>query len=188
MEMLKIFKAHPVKTSLLDDFLYYEYRQKILQEERARLLTKSFKSPIQVSPVDSANNQTLVCLPLKDEKIVKHDSGSLKKTATSSTEIVPTVTETTNTTKQGAVEAKGDMSSLKIGSLTINPKGAESKPFTGAAAVAANDVPVEIVTVGSMPVKVNGFAESSGFLTVGTIPLDSGALKLDKAGASAKKG
>ncbi|KAK9161799.1 hypothetical protein Syun_008140 [Stephania yunnanensis] len=41
MEMLNIFKSHSFKTSILDDFMYYEERQKIMQEEKARLLVKA---------------------------------------------------------------------------------------------------------------------------------------------------
>ncbi|KAH1041263.1 hypothetical protein AAZX31_09G030900 [Glycine max] len=35
LEMLKIFKNNTLKTSLLDDFMYYENRQKIMQDEKA---------------------------------------------------------------------------------------------------------------------------------------------------------
>ena len=69
------------------------------------------------------------------------------------------------------------VSTLKIGSLSINLKEAEAKPIG-----IANTESVDVVTVGSVPIKVNGFAES-GFLTVGTIPLDPRALQLDKGGS-----
>lgn len=48
VEMLKVFKNYTSKTSLLDDFMYYENRQKILQEEKARLLIKSYGTPVFV--------------------------------------------------------------------------------------------------------------------------------------------
>lgn len=35
LEMLKIFKEHVTKTSILDDFGFYENRQKLMQEKRA---------------------------------------------------------------------------------------------------------------------------------------------------------
>lgn len=34
--MLKLFKEHASKTSILDDFLFYEVRQKTMQEKRAK--------------------------------------------------------------------------------------------------------------------------------------------------------
>lgn len=36
LEMLKIFKEHVSKTSILDDFGFYENRQKLMQEKRAK--------------------------------------------------------------------------------------------------------------------------------------------------------
>ncbi|WVZ60532.1 hypothetical protein U9M48_010542 [Paspalum notatum var. saurae] len=39
LEMLKIFKEHVSKTSILDDFGFYENRQKLMQEKRAKQLT-----------------------------------------------------------------------------------------------------------------------------------------------------
>ncbi|RLN39513.1 YTH domain-containing family protein 2-like isoform X1 [Panicum miliaceum] len=36
LEMLKIFKEHVTKTSILDDFGFYENRQKLMQEKRAK--------------------------------------------------------------------------------------------------------------------------------------------------------
>jgi YTH domain-containing family protein len=36
LEMLKIFKDHASKTCILDDFLFYENRQKLMQEKKAK--------------------------------------------------------------------------------------------------------------------------------------------------------
>lgn len=36
LEMLKIFKDHVSKTCILDDFLFYENRQKLMQEKKAK--------------------------------------------------------------------------------------------------------------------------------------------------------
>ncbi|CAA6658572.1 unnamed protein product [Spirodela intermedia] len=36
LQMLKLFKEHVSKTSILDDFLFYEVRQKTMQEKRAK--------------------------------------------------------------------------------------------------------------------------------------------------------
>ncbi|KAL0388930.1 UNVERIFIED_CONTAM: YTH domain-containing protein ECT3 [Sesamum radiatum] len=52
LEMLQIFKNYTSKTSLLDDFMYYENRQRILHEERSRLLRKSYENPYLVPLLD----------------------------------------------------------------------------------------------------------------------------------------
>ena len=36
LQMLKIFKEHVSKTSILDDFAFYESRQKLMQDKRAK--------------------------------------------------------------------------------------------------------------------------------------------------------
>ncbi|XP_038985369.1 YTH domain-containing protein ECT4-like [Phoenix dactylifera] len=36
LQMLKIFKEHASKTSILDDFMFYENRQKLMQEKKAK--------------------------------------------------------------------------------------------------------------------------------------------------------
>ncbi|KAL2470226.1 YTH domain-containing protein [Abeliophyllum distichum] len=75
---------------------------------------------------------------------------------------------------------------LKIGSLSIKSKGYESERALPATAV--NTESVDVVTVGSMPVKVNSSAESTYFLTVGTIPLDPRALRGDFVDSLSKIG
>lgn len=192
LEMLKIFKNYTVKTSLLDDFMYYENRQKIMQEEKARLLVKSFESQFFVPVLDpprKINSVLELPPPSEDEKTTKPNDGSnsLIKAPVSAPEQVSSYSDVTAPTiadqnaEQIAIEAKDDIvSTLRIGSLTINPKQAESRPLP-AAGIASTES-VDVVTVGSVPIKVNGFAES-GFLTVGTIPLDPRALQFDKAGA-----
>lgn len=44
LEIPKIFKNYTLKTYLLDDFMYYENRQKVMQEEKAKFLSKNFRS------------------------------------------------------------------------------------------------------------------------------------------------
>jgi hypothetical protein len=41
-EMLNIFKNFSCKTSILDDFDFYENRQKVMQDKRGKPLTTSF--------------------------------------------------------------------------------------------------------------------------------------------------
>ncbi|KAF5464836.1 hypothetical protein F2P56_014885 [Juglans regia] len=195
-EMMKIFKSFTLKTSLLDDFMYYETRQKIMQEEKARLLVKSFDGPYFVPALDPPRklNSVLELPPSEDENITKPNDGpkSSIKIGVFAPKQVSYNSDVTNTSiehgnaEQIAVEAKNDVvSTLKIGSVTISPKQAEPKPFP--AAGMANTESVDVVTVGSVPIKVNGFAES-GFLTVGTIPLDPRALQLDKGIGSVNNG
>ncbi|RAL38609.1 unnamed protein product [Cuscuta campestris] len=52
MEMLKLFKNFTSRTSLFDDFLFYESREKIMQEDRAKLLIRSYESPYLVPVLD----------------------------------------------------------------------------------------------------------------------------------------
>lgn len=181
LEMLKIFKNYTMKTSLLDDFMYYENRQKLMKEEKARLLTKSYDSPFFVPAFDPPRKLNLVVdLPSREDEKVnnrgndENSEKSLKNSAITSCSMD---------------ETEDTLSTLKIGSLTINPKQSESnsKQFVASSSTTASTGGSEhsdVVTVGSMPVKVNGFAESSGFLTVGTIPLDPRALQYDKSGTS----
>ncbi|KAK7853942.1 yth domain-containing family protein 2 [Quercus suber] len=195
LEMLKIFKNHTLKTSLLDDFIYYENRQKIMKEEKSRLLIKSIESPYFVPSLDPPLrlNRVVELLPSEDEKTIKPNDGlnnSIKTGVAAPEQVsnsdVPNTKFLDGNAKHMTVGAKDDIvSTLKIGSLTINPKKAEPKPLPSSAI--ANNESVDIVTVGSVPIKVNGFAES-GILTVGTIPLDPKALKLDKGGASVNIG
>ncbi|KAK9288518.1 hypothetical protein L1049_016977 [Liquidambar formosana] len=172
-------------------------QEKIMQEEKARVLLKTYESPFLVPALDPPRKlNCVVDLPPKeDEKITKHtDSNSSDKKMAPATEKVSANPDATSISsmienaKQIEVEAKGDITStLTIGSLTISPKQAESKPLVVASTVVGTES-VDVVTVGSMPVKVNGFSESSGLLTVGTIPLDPRALQLGKAGVYAKGG
>lgn len=181
LEMLKIFKNHTLKTSLLDDFMYYEERQKFMQEERSRLLVRSFESPFLVTGLG----------PPRKLNSVGDDANNSKKTPVPASAQVSSNFGVTNTSitngyaEKKAPEAKDDaVSTLKIGSLTINQKQVDSK---SSAAAATNAKSFDVVTVGSMPVRVNGFAESLRNLTVGTIPLDPRALQLED-GSLIKKG
>ncbi|KAJ7955301.1 YTH domain family protein 2 [Quillaja saponaria] len=198
LEMLKIFKNHTMKTSLLDDFMYYEHRQKIMQEEKAKLLIRRFENPFFIPAMDPPRKSNFVVgMPQsRDEKFTKlnYDSNSVKQSSVSTPEQVLSNADVVNSnfTEEGAEKiaiAKNDLSSsLKIGSLTINSKEAESKPLAAPSVEVPNTEPIDVLTVGSMPVKVNGFTDTSGFLKVGTISLDPKALQLDKGGASVRKG
>lgn len=194
LEMLKIFKNNGLKTSLLDDFMYYEGRQKLMQEERARMYV-SFRATLAIPTLEPPRRlYNNVNEPLREGKVIEpKDLNSTRKNPMLDTEQVFLNTNVaggsdTNgrSDEQKLQEHKDDgVSSLKIGSLTINAKQADQVSVgstTGAGKVEIAQT--EVVTVGSMPVKVNGFNESSSSLTVGTIPLDPRALQAEREGAS----
>ncbi|CAJ2650145.1 unnamed protein product [Trifolium pratense] len=181
LDMLKIFKSYTLKTSLLDDFMYYENRQKVMQEEKAKLGIKSFGSPLSVPVLEPPRKLNYVFeIPAgSDEKNSKIDGelGSLKQTSISSAAHIvdsPDVTSTASVDEkvENGVDGQDISSVLKIGSVTISPKQVEAKP--------SNTDPISVVTVGSMQVRVNGFSKSSGALKVGSIPLDPKSLQAGK--------
>ncbi|KAK3007110.1 hypothetical protein RJ639_016179 [Escallonia herrerae] len=210
IEMLRIFKNYTSKTSLFDDFMYYENRQKVLQEEKARLLINSYENPFLVPVIDPPRKLNFVLdLPSSNH----NDYNSSERNGAVPPKKVFSDTDSSiaspNEIRKDVADGKArDNIILQIGSLSINPKAAESKPLedtivatataTGspigtstASAVTgmvANTEPASILTVGSMPIKVNRYTESSGFVTVGTIPLDPRALHVDEANAAAKSG
>ncbi|XP_020579827.1 uncharacterized protein LOC110024289 [Phalaenopsis equestris] len=53
-QMLKIFKEHTSKTSILDDFGFYENRQKVMQEKRAKQLQHS-KLIVDLKPAETVD-------------------------------------------------------------------------------------------------------------------------------------
>lgn len=190
MEMLQLFKNHTWKTSILDDFMYYENRQKMMQEERARLLIRSFQSPFSVPAVDPPRKLSSIInqQQIQERTVDRKDSDSIRKiTMTGSKSVHANSNE--KSSEQISAEGRDDTAlELKIGTLTINPNN-EHEPAQAGSLVGITKVDTEqseVLTVGSMPVKVNGFNDSSGSLTVGTIPLDPRALQADVEGAASK--
>lgn len=55
IEMLKIFKDHDARTCILDDFDFYNEREKSLKERKARQQTSSIKEAPNVLTDDSVN-------------------------------------------------------------------------------------------------------------------------------------
>ncbi|KAK1407761.1 hypothetical protein QVD17_39387 [Tagetes erecta] len=166
VEMLKVFKNYAKKTSLLDDFMYYENRQKILQEEKARLLMKSFGTPVFV-PVLHPPRKLSMCGLAPDVESVKENDINASESKNNNDEKI-------------TVDGKSKDNILRLKLLSISPEQVESKHLETRGE--------HVLTVGSMPVKVNGFGEPSGVLTVGTISLDPKALKVKvKEGDSTTK-
>ncbi|KAJ8560477.1 hypothetical protein K7X08_022337 [Anisodus acutangulus] len=196
IEMLKVFKDYASKTSLLDDFMYYENRQEVLQEEKAKLLFRSYESPFFMPVLDPPRKlNSSFGLPSGDsEKISKRSEQQQSGNGVA----VPAELDSIGSKSNKENANNGDKlvadggphvdSALKIGSLTINPKPSKAQPLDvhSTSNTVASTQSVDVVTVGSMPVKVNGHAESSGFLTIGTIPLDPRAFQRDEAGGSGK--
>ncbi|XP_077240467.1 evolutionarily conserved C-terminal region 7 [Tasmannia lanceolata] len=187
MEVLNIFKSYALKTSILDDFMYYEDRQKIIQAEKSRLLTESYETSFFLpSFVPSGKANGNINQPLKaDEKPSKpNDLNSYGKTILNEEQVTLKLDTTDSSSKQDTKHNVGkDLNDvtpiMKIGSLSIDSK--EEGNTNNSGTVTVTDTPSNVVTVGSMPVNVNGFGESfSGILTIGTIPINPKAQALNK--------
>ncbi|KAL6548175.1 YT521-B-like domain [Orobanche gracilis] len=200
LEMLKIYKNHTSRTSLLDDFMYYENRQRIMQEERARLLIKSYENTYLVPLLDPPRKLH----PVHDSPSNGGENGARNNPNSSTVENenkVPTedqldcltkkhpidasTNNLTTTSLVGSCQVSSDgvskvVDELKLSSLAINSGGLRSGGRTSIAAVSKTpkSEPINVVTIGSMPVNVSG-NEPYGILTVGTIPLDPRALQRD---------
>ncbi|KNA13151.1 hypothetical protein SOVF_119220 isoform B [Spinacia oleracea] len=207
LEMLKLFKNYTSKTSLLDDFMYYENRQKIMHEERSRLFRRanghvhSVETPLKLnSAID--HSQKVDEVGTWVEKGVQSSNSSGLKTVIRSSEASSSgglhVSGVANVVQDSSEVQVGNVSSLKIGSLSIHPKTSERQSLapavSSAAPAAAPVVPkttnatANVVTVGSMPIKVDGANLSSETITIGTIALDPKALQHGKVGGSVKGG
>ncbi|CAL1412915.1 unnamed protein product [Linum trigynum] len=183
LEMLKIFKSQVLDTSLLDDFTYYENRQRIMQEEKTRFAVKRFGTPFLAAALDpNPKLNSRVGIPS-----TKYEKAAVQETqASSGTARIASISEPpTRSESSDRAVAEVDNSvvaatTLKIGSLNINPRQPQSMASPDPAGTATGSNAANVVTVGTVPVKVNEYAESSGVLTFGTIPLDSRALPCGK--------
>lgn len=195
LEMLKIFKNYPLDTTIFNDFKYYDKREKFMQEEKARLLFKGYNNPF-FGGIELGLSEKLNCIVVssKDDKPNKStDPTGLLKMETCPANKGSSKPAITNSSIHSESPAKAEAgagdnitSTLHIGSLAVGSRSAGLDPVSES----SNDVPksekVDVFTVGSMPIKVKGFADPPGILTVGSIPLDPKALQLDKTGLSAK--
>jgi hypothetical protein len=185
LEVLKIFKNHSERTSLLDDFGYYENRQRVMHDERNRLPYRTFLRPLplhkpEFSDSNKKSSMETSKIPsqtsAESEEVSSKPDGNLKERNEE---------DTTSVDK-------------KLSSLTINPTGTDSEQTSGShlnqsqaktkPAPSVSDqktVPSEvihaslsddndIVKVGSVPIKVTG---SPPIATVGTIPPNPGSLQ-----------
>ncbi|XP_052881876.1 YTH domain-containing protein ECT2 isoform X3 [Gossypium arboreum] len=121
MEMLKVFKNHAMKTSLLDDFMYYENRQRIMQEEKAMQLIKSIENPVLAPAFDPVNKLNHVELLLNEhERSTKQSDPELLRTIVpSSTQPVSTDCDRTNARR---MNESSEQIAVEVGTIPLNPK------------------------------------------------------------------
>ncbi|XXG79010.1 hypothetical protein AAC387_Pa09g0172 [Persea americana] len=146
-------------------------------------------------PSGKQNATTLEQPPKADDKRTKHnDMNRSGKTVVGEEQVmteldIRTSSSSRKDTKHEGVEDVNEATSImKISSLSIGSRGLKegnADKSKGNAdksgCVTGGPAPIDVVTVGSMPVKVNGFVNSSSaILTVGTISIDPKALKLKK--------
>lgn len=191
LEVLKIFKDHMERTSLLDDFVYYESRQRVMQDERSRLPYRTFLSPLPLPRPDLSDRNNKNSLEaFKIPSVISAESSEEVGSKSDGNE------ETT--VKEGNEE---DTSSIQknISSLSIDPSGADSnlttvshlneksqaksKPTSSGSHKKTDLSEVvddslsddnDTVKVGPVPRRVT---RSPAILTVGTIPLDPKSLE-----------
>ena len=60
LEMLKIFKDHVSKSNMLEDFLFYEARQKAMQERKAKL--QPIQKQVRPSSLFFADMWNSICI------------------------------------------------------------------------------------------------------------------------------
>ncbi|KAL7001579.1 YT521-B-like domain [Sarracenia purpurea var. burkii] len=163
--MLQIFKNYPWKRSLLDDFMYYENRQKIMQKEKTRVTDQKLWKFIPYTCIGSPRKQNFLfdISSTEEEKTTKSselhcsekiwDSVTGQVTSCSDVSSLSMAKEIANCMMDEAKddEDKDDISSsVQVGSLTINPKQAESKPSEASSIIVtvASTKTVDVVPVG----------------------------------------
>lgn len=171
-------------------------------------MVKNYENPFILPRIEPPRKLNVVLdLPIKeDAKLENYNNESnLEKVPSSTNQVladkeVKEVTVKASDTSAATNKVEEESGLLKFGSLSINPDKAGLKPVVGCGTAVSSHAtvpapatetltakPVDVVTVGSMPVKINGFANSVGFMTVGTIPLDAGALNINEAANTASR-
>lgn len=119
IEMLKIFKDYISKTSILDDFLFYENRQKAMQEKRARQQIqqqqKQFRSG---SEVDQLSSEDLASKARTEDASIE-DKDSTSRSHQSSD--LPSVAVSAN-------DKRNDEQNNQEGSLSLEERAVPSAP------------------------------------------------------------
>nr|XP_029120398.1 YTH domain-containing protein ECT4 isoform X2 [Elaeis guineensis] len=96
MNMLNIFKSSPLRTSILDDFMFYEERQKVMLEEKYRHLGRSFNGAPYVPafvPTNKPAGTTDLLKAREKQSVIDHSSKVLKEEPGSAAGQPPTANE-----------------------------------------------------------------------------------------------
>lgn len=111
LQMLTIFKNHEAETTILEDFDFYEQREKALQENRRQ------QQPGSTNPQKSADNKTQALVADMSDAFAKavqleaENSGKPLKAESASAEngskAAPNVEEGDTNVKAGPVEESG---------------------------------------------------------------------------------
>lgn len=195
--MLKIFKESPLKTSILDDFMFYEERQNIMQDEKSRFTGRSYNTyrPAIVfanKPSDSAEQNNSA------DQIAREDGGQSSVASDKlsrfddkqgidnllKTEAVPADLKHQKSTdidglidqqvspKPDAIRPSEDEKNAtpdqkEDANPAIDSKGDGEFP------IIEKFTESDVVTVGSMHIMVNGTAEAtSNAITIGSLPVE----------------
>jgi len=187
--MLKIFKNYSTKTSILDDFEYYEDREKAMRDKKLRLHAKQLQPLAHVgAQIDSKKSEEH--LHQSDGKV--ENSSDLKVTdygtpVSRVEEIDIKDTVSVSPVERGeercqikAVGAKKDDYKGVNANIPISPiEKKEERSQIKVVDVKDNDKGVNsnspsVLTVGTVAIDTRGINyDSPGFLTVGTIPIDT---------------
>ncbi|KAL1204318.1 YTH domain-containing protein ECT2 [Cardamine amara subsp. amara] len=162
LEVLKIFKDHAERTSLLDDFMYYENRQRVMHDERTRLPYRTFLSPLPLPRPDFSDRTKKTSM--EAFKIPLVTSAETEKVSSKSAGNVETTSPTQPLSHLNKSQAKSKQAPSSSDQKTETSEVVDTSP--------SNDN--DIFKVGSVPIKVTG---SPATVTVGTIPLDPRSLE-----------
>ncbi|KAH7444239.1 hypothetical protein KP509_02G070900 [Ceratopteris richardii] len=70
LEMLKIFKFFPMRTSLLDDFAFYDSRQRVLQERKSR---QQLRQQVVKQPKERSSERATIAADVPTDLGEEHD-------------------------------------------------------------------------------------------------------------------
>lgn len=147
--------------------------------------SENLVSPVQDTLVSKTNQPSSSQNSEADENLLKNTNP--KKSATKDEKVSKPCKLKKSEEETNGSNERGDDSVLMIGSLTINAKS-DPKETISSSIPPENSQPIDVVTVGSVPVKVKASAEpSSGFLTVGSIQLDPRSFQATEVSTSGKK-
>ncbi|PKA51539.1 Cleavage and polyadenylation specificity factor CPSF30 [Apostasia shenzhenica] len=169
MAMLRLFKNAPLETSILDDFLHYEERERIMFEEKSTILERRQNDsqifPAAFVPSENANGvigkDTTACHEKPAESKNQQD-GIVQQPLIDDVVSPGANTLDSNVTNIEQLRADDVNSILKIGSMLINSKDETHNVSS------SNDV----ITIGSMHIKVGPKdLGAPGVLTFGSFPV-----------------